>query len=313
MASLAQMQTLAVSINQFTDSNRLTNSSFTVFSRSNPLDILQIDPNVSWRFSINETNGLDKVGQVMSFYWANHAAKTALDNTGLFFASNKSIKIVINDSISGWAPRANQIHLSMARELQSQALDASVLLYHLAMANLDYATEGRVHVFSEPKHRICGSVGNFDCCLSSAGCSRAIASGQADYFVAMNFPDSPAFADGWTNNNSGKSICNSEAHRNLNQLMEMTFSEAYELCAESEQQGSIYAMGAVYSSLWWSIRNQVEDRSKIDQLYMMHLREITGDDDFASVRDKIIALDTEQFDGQFSELVLGEFRKRMQR
>ncbi len=305
-------QQLPVSLKDITTDSLLKNQSFIVFEKgsSSPL---AADANGKWRYSYSSPQGPSKLEQLMSFYWANFAASNAFLRTGAFYAQDKQIKIITGDSYFGWAPAKNQIHL-IGTDAKKMALDASLVVYFLGLANLDYATGGKINSFSKPNlHVTCGAQQKMDCCSTKNGCSRAIASGQADYFVAMTFPKLSAVADGWSDKIAGHSICNSSLARDPAALpQEITSEQVFSLCSTQSQAGDIHAMGALYSAIWWDVRQSAEEAksAEVDSLFMMHLKVLDGDDDFISVQSKILAIDRASFAGRYRTAFESAFRRR---
>lgn len=310
VTELAELQRLPANLRTWAIDGQLRSTSFIIF---NALDgsILQAKPDGSWRYRFDEPNGQTNMGQIMSFFWANHTVEYARNNLGLFYAENKNIKIVVDDSLFGWTPQKNQIHLTKTQGGTSMSLDASILIYFLGLANLDYATQGRIHVSTTTKNVACPSSQNANCCSSISGCSRALASGQADYLVGMIFQQHPAVAEDWGQSESGQVLCNSERSRNLAQLQDLTVAQAFEICQGTGESGNIYSLGAMYASLWWSLRNSAGiSANEVDRLYMLHLSLLDGDDDFVSVKDKILSLDQLHFGSRYRDRILIEFSKR---
>ncbi len=307
-AQLEGEQKLAIQIGHLTENDQLKNNSFQVF-QSGLTQSLGAKPDGSWRYRFTESDGSAKVGQVMSFYWANFAMENAIATTGKFYAAESKIKIITDDTLFGWAPSNNQIHLLKKSSGNSMAMDASTLVYFLGWANLDYATKGEISVISNSNHLVCGSDGRMDCCKSEMGCSRALASGQADYFVAMTFPDAPALGESWADSAQGQFVCQSAYVRHPDSFTAVSAQESFNLCGS--EKGSIYSMGALYSSIWWSVRvANGSNANEVDRLFMRHLEKLTGDDDFVTVQAKILTLDQALNGGKYVAKFKAEFKRR---
>lgn len=308
-ANIEALQTYAVSLNGMISGSQLTNTSFSSYQKGASTPLAK-DPSQKWNFRYSDALGKIKLGQVMSFYWANVAVNQALQSTGVFYAVNRGIKLISNDSVYGWAPSKNQIHLKSATDTSDMALDASLTVYFLGLANLDYATNGRIHQVTKTNHVACDA-GAKDCCQSKVGCSRAIASGAADYLVAMTFPESPAVGDGFSDKVNGKSLCGMTTGRNPQSVAAMTMTQAYALCGAG-QQGNTFVMGSVYASIWFNVRNGAGAvPSEVDRLYMLHLAQLNGDDDFTTAKAKILAIDQSEFGGKYSSRFNQEFSQRL--
>lgn len=307
---LADHQTYGVSFEDFMPGATLQNGSFAVYRAGNTRSLERTD-NDNWRHDLTDSDGVAKVGQLMSFYWANFATQNAFEVSGKIFARGKKIKIITDDAVFGWAPSKNQIHLLTTPNGDSMALDASIVIYFLGWANLEYATNGNINVMSKTLHKTCGPQNRQDCCTEKIGCSRALASGQADYFVAMTFPNKPAMGDGWSRSTQGNAVCQSSLSRHPASFNNATVDSSYSLCAAQGQAGSIYALGAMYSSIWWNVRNASGSNPlEIDRLFLLHLEKLDGDDNLITVKNKILQMDTEIFSGKYNSAFENEFTRR---
>lgn len=310
LKEMEEFQTLAVDLDSYTNRELLSNSSFTVFSKGQESP-LTTTAEGDWKYKLSDKNGLSNIGQVMSFYWANRAVENALEQSGAFFALDKEIKIIIDDEIFGWAPSFNQIHLASNDKGESMALDASLLVYFLGLANLDYASQGQIHRFGKaPQQARCGKNNLRECCSSKNGCISAIASGQADYLVAMTFPEKPATGDGWAKDINGYSICESSSYRNPENFLLVDAQTAFEQCRDLNQEGDAQSLGAMYSSIWWEIRKSALNSMEVDKLYMLHLEQLNGDDNFMTALEKIKLIDEALFKGKFSKRFMIAYQKR---
>lgn len=302
------LQTHGVMMDAFTNTGELKNSSFLVYENGKSA-VLSKDPVKKWNYRYSQSLDRTKLMQVMAFYWMNFAAVNSLQTTGLFHAFNKEIKVIIGGSVFGWIPGKNQIHLLSGADVSAMALDASAMIYFLGWANLDYANNGKIHQYTKENHLSC-STGTRDCCKTQNGCARAIASGVADYLVAMTFPENAAVGDGLSDRIDGKSICQTQYERNPLATKNLTLASSYNLCG-SGKLGDIYAMGSVYASIWWSVRSlPSSNASEVDRLYMLHLAQLNGDDTFLTAKDKILALDRTHFSGRYSQAFISEFGRR---
>ena len=304
---LETLQTLALNFNVTANSTELTNSTIDVKTASgNRLS----SNNGKWKFrASNDPN--DQLGQVMAHFWLTHAAFKTLSTTGTFWAIDKKIQVVLNDEFTGWSPSGNTIHLRKPKNDGKISHNAGLMIYFLALANLHYATEGK---FSQPPtagHRSCGeSISKArHCCTAKNGCSMAIASGIADYFVATIFPESPTLGEAWVNRLSGLQACGLSRH--LDENKDLNVDQAFAACTDSGGEGYIYNMGTVYASIWWQVRNDASSlAADIDRLYQHHLKIITPADDFTSAFAKISQTDFELFSGKHTDLFRAEFERR---
>lgn len=305
-----QEQKYSVNLLDMLTETSLMNESFVTYSKLTN-STLQMSPEFGWKYRIDSPEGAAQVGQIMSFYWANYAARNSISRFGLFYAYNQDIKIVTDDQFYGWAPEKNQIHLSGESGRGPMSLDASLTVYYLGLANLDYANDYAIHRYATSNHRECGQSSESVCCLSSQGCSKAIASGVAEYLVAMTFPEDPSFANGWAWNPNGHTTCAPTQSRNVESFLSLTAQQAFDLCGVSSEAGEIYVMGTLYASIFWNMRKLSPGKeADIDRLYMLHLAQLNGDDTFVTAKAKLLSISQAQFQGQLTNLINQEFARR---
>ncbi len=267
----------------------------------------------SWKFEFAGDTGARAV-QVHTYYWLNHTIEEMVRRTGIFHAKDMGLEVVVNASSTGWLPAQKTIYLEKSSGGNQLALDAGLSVHLLGHANLYYATNGASEDLSQDtNHRDCGVTGGpvflKDCCTARQGCSRAIASGQADYLVALMFPRNTTVGESWVNRASGFKMC--EMSRDLRLHANTTAQQAFDTCGASAS-GQVLNMGTLYASIWFEIRQQVPDGqvADFDKLYMRHLSEVRGADTFATLLVKIKALDAAEFGGAFSSRFDSEYARR---
>lgn len=254
------------------------------------------------------------IAQVMAYYWLNRASEYISGRTRVFPANGKQIRVVADDTIAGWSPSTNSIHLKMNENGDAMAWSAELAIHFLGVANLHHATNGAIRQNTEARHKTCG-LKAAGCCVSAAGCSRAIASGVGDYFAAMMFPQKPIVGEAWANRTQGLGFCN--VARNLNDARTLTAPGVYSACSSAGLSGEVSTMGTVYASIWWEIRkaaassNPTIGEAEIDMLFMSHLSELRGDETFASALTKVLNLETRLFGGRYRDLVISKFNGRI--
>mgnify|MGYP003394292106 CR=1 FL=1 len=263
-----------------------------------------------WKFDASATDESDKFGQVMTYFWLTYAALKTQNQVGLFWAINKDIQVIINDEFSGWSGDDNTIHLQKVENDKHLTHQADLIIYYLGLANAHHATSGQMtSPKTDEKHRDCGKTvtKNKHCCVTAAGCSMALTTGAADYFVATIFPDAPTVGDGWTGRTQGLQACG--ISRDLNQNKDLTAQAAFSACSSDSGEGFIYPMGTVYASIWWEVRKKAVPE-EIDRLYQNHLKRLNSTDDFSSALQKILSTDDELFAGKHKALFNEEFQRR---
>ncbi|MCB0386982.1 MAG: hypothetical protein KDD43_16430, partial [Bdellovibrionales bacterium] len=207
--------------------------------------------------------------QQMAYYWANRSIEYLSAWAGNLYVKNQGIKIIVDDRTHGWRPSTKSIHLKKSSLGKSMAANGGLVVHLLAQANLWLATGGEIDNLSgDSKHQACGTHDK-GCCRNPTGCSRALASGAADYMVAIMFPDDPGMGEYWSNSLDGVKSCTQS--RNLKYMSAITATDANQAC--SGQAGEVHALGSVYASIWWDVRKKAEENRpgsgrEIDTLYM---------------------------------------------
>ncbi len=261
------------------------------------------------------------ISEAMSYYWGstliNHFRKTA----GYTYLDNKNVRIVPDSSITGFSSETNTIYLGETEQTSglSVSFDASVLMHLMGEANIYHATNGAVYDLSvDDKHLDCGITGfevyKKDCCASRFGCSKAVTSGLSDYLVSVVFPSFPAIGEALSNSVYGIEFC--DINRNPDRNRVLNVKQAYGACADDGRPGQVYAMGSFYASIWYSVRTKVFEADgargirDLDRLYMELLKELTPDDDFLTVLDKIRTVDASISEGWLTSFFEVEYQSR---
>lgn len=303
---LGGYQTSGVSLPGRDGSGFLQNSDFSVITAStervNATKGFRqyYDPNASY------------LEQVMAYYYAA-AAASWMSSRGSFPASGAGIKFVADSSFSGWVESKNEIHLERNGQSFPAALDASIILNLYAQANISKASGGASHTGLGAKAGACNEAGGFSapyaCCLSAAGCGPALVSGSADYFVAAFFGKGRTLVgDGWRNDPWGLTICGLRRDPALHTAL--TATSASSGCVSRGATHQANALGLLYASIWWEVRQKVTNVADFDKFFLKHLALIAGGDDFASIKSKILTLDTNQFSSAYGSLMSAEFARR---
>ena len=307
---LLKQQIYGVKLTQLGPENPLENESIKVSSASG-----QAAPmGTSFKIAVNSDPD-HLVDQLMAFYWLNRTIQYISPRTGLFYAQGKGIRVVVNDTLAGWSSVTNSIHLKSSDDGNHMAWNGDLLIYFLGLANIHYATQGKIIDYgsgSSNKHRICGNGIANGCCKTSQGCAKAIASGAADYLTAVMFPRQTALGETWSNNIDGVNVCG--ISRNVANNKQLTAESAFGACSDGaeDKEGEVHNLGSVYASIWWEVRTQVGDSesANIDRLYTNHLPLLNGQDDFSTAFSKIQSLDQKLFAGKYSSLFSSQFNQR---
>lgn len=309
-ANLDGLQVYGVKLTGLTGNGRLSNSTLSVESLTGtPVTVGATNLRTSAR-----TDSAHVIAQTMAYYWLNRTGEYLYARTGIYPARDKQIKVYADDTIAGWSPDTNSIHLKLSDNGDAMAWSAELAIHFLGVANLYHATNGAIRENISTRHKNCG-LKAAGCCTSVSGCSRAIASGVGDYFAAVIFPDRPVVGETWANRTQGLGFCN--ISRNLNDARTLTASSVFNACASAGISGEVSTMGTVYASIWWELRKAaaaerpVRGDADIDKLFMSHLAVLKGDDTFPSAYAKIMDLDETLFGGRYADLITSKFNGRL--
>jgi hypothetical protein len=258
----------------------------------------------------NDSTG--RVSQTMTYYWMTRAMEYIEARTGIWPAKGKAIRVITDDTIAGWSPRTNSIHLRVPDSGVPMAWSGELAVHFLGLASLHHATAGAIAEHSSRTHRDCGLRAG-GCCVSSEGCSRAIASGVGDYFALMIFPDQPTIGETWANRPEGLGFCN--VTRSMSEARSRTAQDAHSACSQMGGAGEVSTMGTIYASIWWEVRKAASTMSAsgerdIDSVFMHHLAELRGTDTFSTALDKILEIDQRLYKGRYKSVFTLQFQSR---
>lgn len=307
--SLEKYQTYGVRLTGLDSSGKLQNSTIRVRTAYGT----PVSTNVTALRVSAMDDGTEAFTQVATYYWMNRAVEYIEPRTGVFPAKGKGVYVIVDDTLAGWSPVTNSIHLRIAASSNKMAWNSDLAIYFLGLANLHYATNGAIRSLDASKHRTCGAAVS-GCCVSKTGCARAVASGVGDYFVGMMFPDQPTVGETWVNGTSGLTMCTKSRHLEANAAL--TAQDAFDSCAASGGTGEATTMGTIYASIWWSVRKSAlnakgdSGAAEVDTLFMQHLALLAGSDDFSTALSKIKSLDQRLFNGSYSARFDSEYNAR---
>ena len=89
--------------------------------------------------------------------------------------------------------------------------------------------------------------------------------------------------------------------------------DLFNACKDEDLPGEIHAMGSIYSTIWYGVFQRAMERGgeslreETYKLFFEHLKNISSEDNFTSLRDVIKTLDQSLFEGQFSDDVDAEY------
>ena len=330
LEELSSLQNYAVYISDTTD-GLLKNEHFDVQVESDEdKERVQLsDPKGEWTTPYTDHDL--STDQAMIYHWAMYQRDWMQLNTGKWYATNKNITI-LNERLSDskacayWSASENKIKLCGGRI----ALSADVLAHEAGHANFSYSAVERSNsgiceknVRCSDKKSLCDLSGeeqndSVRCCVDKKGCVFAINEGQADFHVAILFPDKPQIGEFMVNNVRGITACSSDEKfsRNPTKNKTLTADAVYDGCQEVfGGNGEIHLMGVLYSSIWWEVYSHAEVSKKdIAKLFTEHLPLITYGDNFETIGVKIIQLTAQMFasekSSKYSDIIKKEFKRR---
>lgn len=250
--------------------------------------------------------------QVSSYYFSNELRNWLVARDGSAHLG-QGFKVVADSSFSGFLPAKKELHLERNGINLSAALDGSIVQHVYGQAYIWAATSGQSHAALTDSAQACGDVRGYKspagCCKDANGCGAAAITGSADYMTAVYFLASGTkIGEGWKNDVSGLRTCgltrDPAAQSSLNR------NQAYQSCSSRGSPGNTTAMGLLYASIWWEARNKATDKLDFDKLFVRHLAEIRGNDTFATLKTKILSLDSTAFASRHSANLSAEFSRR---
>lgn len=303
--SLNTFQTFGVKLTGLASTGRLENSTIRIETvQGTPVSTLTSHLRIP-----AQNDGSKAFTQVLTYYWLNRTAEYMLSRTGLLYAQGKKVRVVVDDTIAGWSPKSNSIHLKVDGNGNTMAWGPELAIHFFGLANLHFATNGEISnrgTGAANKHSTLSSKTD-GYCKSANGCAKALASGVGDYFAAVMFPQKPVIGESWADSVDG--IVLSRIGRNLNSAGSRTASAAFDA-----RNGDVSHLGTVYASIWWEVRRDASSKpsgaQEVDTLFMHHLALLKGSDDFLSALEKIKSVDARLFSGRYSGSFDSQYRKR---
>lgn len=288
-AALASQALYGVKLTSLSGSGRLDNPTLSVQSVNTPLAntlpaVLKARPDVA---------GSSFFEQVNVYYWVNRAAEYFDSRTGgVLPAKNKGVKIIVDDSVTGYDTSLNTIRLKAASsEVGAIGWNGDVAVHLFGVANLMLANPNGWRTLSATTHRTCNAVDR-GCCTAAAGCGNAIRFGIGEYFAACLFPGRTRLGDGVVNTGNPQII--GAVARDLTAIRDLSAAQAF-----ASANGFAQSMGLIYASIWWNVRQEAGVQSAdIDRLFIEHLSLVGGDDTFRTALEKIRSIDARLFSGR---------------
>ncbi len=249
--------------------------------------------------------------KISALYWENKTQEL-LGQSGNASFTNQKINFVVDAPATGFSFSKSAIYLGKRSDSKSLALDGGVVVHLLGEAYAAYATNGQLINLSSDngQHVNCRYLNKTlldrECCSSSLGCSKAITAGLSDYLVSQVFPTSTQLGEYAAQNALGAQVCG--LYRNPSANATLTAAQAYAGCASVGQSGQTYAMGVLFSSIWYEVSLSAKaNHQDVNKIYIALLSRLEAQDTFLTVLTKIQQIDTS---GQIYNLFKNEYIKR---
>lgn len=243
--------------------------------------------------------------QVNTYYWINRAAEYLDARTsGALPAKGKAIKVIVDDTITGYDASQNTIRLKLTESTGAVAWNGDLAVHMFGVANAYLANPNGWSTLSTTTHQTCNAVDK-GCCSAAAGCATAIRFGVGEYFASCMFPNRTTIGDGFNNTSTGAQALPGIS-RDLASAASKTAPALF-----TAAQGDARSLGLLYASIWWEVRRQAGAQSAdIDRIFMEHLTLLNGADTFSSAISKAKTVDSRLFSGQYSSAFDAELAKR---
>ncbi len=305
VAELNTRQSYGVKLTSLVGNGKLENSTIKVTSINTP-ELSGVPNGLKTLYPLAPNSSAFE--QVMAYYWINRASEY-LDSRlrGQLPAKGKGIRVVVDDTITGYNPSTNTIHLRQT-STSNVAWSGEILVHLFALANLEHASSGAMRTKSAIKNLTCPAP-SLQCCSSVNGCAAALQFGVGDYVAAIMFPNRPLIGETLVNTGQAASIAGFP--RDMTQLRNRSLLDAYNSSGTGGSAGDVGAMGLVYANVWWEVRVAAGTNAhEVDQLFFEHLKLLNGDDDFRTALLKISNTDSRLFGGRYTNSLVQEFQRR---
>ncbi len=239
------------------------------------------------------STGSSAFEQVNVYYWINRATEYFDSRSnGALPAKGKNIRVVVDDSVTGFDVAKNTIRLKTSAA-GSVAWSGDIAVHLFGVANLMHANPAGWTFLSTSKHTTCNAIDK-GCCTAAVGCANAIRFGVGEYFAASLFPDRTRIGEALVNTGNPQII--SGVTRDIASLSATTAATNF-----TTSSGYAQAHGLIYASMWWEIRKSAGTQSnEIDRIFLEHLTLLDGNDDFRTAFAKAKTVDSRLFSGRHS-------------
>ena len=282
--------------------------------------------NGDWRYSFQENP--ESLTAIHTFYWINHLAEKIKLITGSFYPAGQGISVIAFTpyiSVLGGAltmPAVGQAFWAAANKLllfgvsvdlyMPLGLDSGIIAHELGHAILDYASNANLHIVSdEQKTCSLGSNERSICSKTEFGSVFSIHEGVADVVSIFLFPESTPLGEMMFNSPDGMEHCQGVS-RDVKKIKENNLNSSH--FWDCLPRGEIHTMGSIYSTIWYGVfqraltRGGMAERDDAYRLFFEHLKNVTYQDTFLTLRDVVKVLDRQEFEGRFSEDLDAEYK-----
>ena len=304
-----------------------------------PEQKLSINKDGNWKYSFQDDPNMH-LPHIHTSYWLHYTALRIKELTGSFYPEGQELQVIPLDAIdfirltptlsyifgpnmnAYWDPYNKTLSFGVSSWSTTSrnggtlhiplGLDTSIVAHELGHAILDLASEQGLDM-NPLLEDFCHAESFNLCSHDVAGSPIAIHEGVGDILSIFLFPDSTAIGELLSNSIYGDTHCGqlrtAERIRNIG----LQAKDLFNACKDEGLPGEIHAMGSIYSTIWHGIFQRAMERGgeslreETYKLFFEHLKNISSEDNFTSLRDTIKTLDQSLFEGQFSDDVDAEY------
>lgn len=260
------------------------------------LDIIALDSsgvplksNQGWKFSY--ANNKNNLSAISAFYYAQDFKNWIKLISGSVSLDAKAIKIITQTSESGYFHTNKEIRLANNDLRIPMAFDGTSVVGYTAQALIAYSSSGKSLINTVASTNEClnakGLLNARGCCKTKDLCGPALNQGAADYITAVYFGNfGSSIGETWVNSYEGLQHCG--ISRNPASNASLLASSAFAACSSRNSFGYVYSMASLYSSIWWEARKKSTSQDIFDRFFVRHIALLSGDDNWPSLKIKIL-------------------------